>query len=304
MEKINADDKGDEAAQNFVLDKSIPQPDATKMANSVLCLIRHGTTEFNVVCQRVLKTYGADSEEFRKLKIDKELIDPPLNDIGLAQCQLGTKYVNDVDFKVVYVSPMYRTLMTTSEMFKEHPNKDSIKFVVLPSAKEGLHLCNDICGPFKRVYDIYSNPDNCFGIKYDFSYVHSYGRESTWQFNLVSDLTMLQTSYETLKYDKIDEKTFDVDQSNDHFLEEVYNQFPLRAEGYGVLYWRTELVKKFIKEHLKHNITLGKDQKAAVVAHSSFLKCITATGVAEDGEVIAGADMANCEIYPFVDFQI
>jgi len=122
--------------------------------------------------------------------------------------------------------------------------------------------------------------------------------------NLVSDLTMLQTSFETIKMDKVNEKTFDVDQANDHYLEEVYNQFPLRVEGYGPLYWRTELVKKFIKENLKHNFTLGKDQKAAVVAHSSFLKCITASGVAEDGEVIDGADMANCEIFPFVEFKI
>ncbi len=39
-----------------------------------------------------------------------------------------------------------------------------------------------------------------------------------------------------------------------------------------------------------------------MVAHSSFLKCITASGVDQNDELIGGADMKNCEIYPFTKF--
>jgi broad specificity phosphatase PhoE len=78
-------------------------------------------------------------------------VDPPINDLGLAQCESGKEHINKIDFKVIFVSPMLRTCMTAVELFKEHPNKDNIKFVVYPLAKESAHLCNDFMkGPFKE----------------------------------------------------------------------------------------------------------------------------------------------------------
>ena len=298
---MSANDKGDAAQFTFKHDGSIPKPDAELIKRSTLCLIRHGTTEFNVICQQIVNEHGLESEEFRALKKRKDLIDPPLNEIGLMQCQIGLQYINEVNFKVVYVSPMYRCLMTAEHLFKEHPQKNSIKFVVLPVVKECLHLCNDICGPFKRVYDAFSDPEKCSGISFDFSLCHSYGSQGTWQFNLVPDLSMLQKSFSTLKMDKVDEETFTIDDANHDYLEEIYNQFPLRIEGYDVLYWRTEISKKFIYEHLKSNfpeILQDKSQKVALVAHSSFLKSLTAEGVDENNELIGGDDMKNCEIKP------
>lgn len=187
----NLDNKADAAQWAFKHDGSIPKPDPAKIANSTLCLIRHGTTEFNVVCQQIVNTHGLESNEFKELKIRKDLIDPPLNDIGLIQCKAGSEYINEVDFRVVYVSPMYRTLMTAMHMFKDHPKKADISFIVLPVVKECLHLCNDICGPYQRVYEAFSDPAKCEGIRFDFSMCHVYGRESTWQFTLVPDLEML-----------------------------------------------------------------------------------------------------------------
>ena len=151
------------------------------------------------------------------------MIDPPLNSIGLAQCENGMTFINEIDFHTVFVSPMYRTCMTTVGMFKTHPKKDKIKFLIVPIAKEGMHLCNDISGPFSRVFDFFSKPENCSGISFDFSLFHSYGTEATWQMDIISDLEMAQKAFSCLKSDRIDEKTFDVTQANDQFLEEVYN---------------------------------------------------------------------------------
>ena len=47
----------------------------------------------------------------------------------------------------------------------------------------------------------------------------------------------------------------------------------------------------------------NKDLKVALVAHSSFLKSITAEGVDSNNELIGGADMKNCEIFPFEQFD-
>lgn len=35
-------------------------------------------------------------------------------------------------------------MMTTIHMFKNHPDKDNIKFIVLPVVREVLHTTNDI----------------------------------------------------------------------------------------------------------------------------------------------------------------
>jgi len=58
------------------------------------------------------------------------------------------KYINEIDFHTVFVSPMRRTCMTTMHMYKTHPNRENIKFIIVPIAKEGLHLCNDVMQPF------------------------------------------------------------------------------------------------------------------------------------------------------------
>ena len=76
-------------------------------------------------------------------------------------------------------------------MFKNHPNKANIKFLLLPFAKEGLHLCNDLCGPISAIFAQFSDPAKCEGLNFDFSLVHSYGAEATWQMNIIADLDML-----------------------------------------------------------------------------------------------------------------
>ena len=111
--------------------------------------------------------------------------------------------------------------------------------------------------------------------------------------NIVADLEMLQKAYSTLK----PREGYGVVEANKDYLEQVYEQHPLRIEGYGVLYWRAQGVKKFLREQLKHAPLEGQ-KKVAVVAHSSFLKCITAEGLDDKGDLIGGANMKNCEIFP------
>ena len=152
---------------------------------------------------------------------------------------------------------MLRTCMTTAEMFKTHPNKSEIKFVILPFAKEGLHLCNDLAGPNAPVFAKFSDPSQCYGLNFDFSLFHNYGTEATWQFNIIGDLPALQKSYSCLKLNKAaDATTYDINQANSDFLEEVYNQFPMRIEDPVTLYSRTRGVKVFLRNWLTHN-TLG-----------------------------------------------
>jgi broad specificity phosphatase PhoE len=88
--------------------------------------------------------YGKGSKESKAYDMDKTGFDLPLHPIGIEMCVANQHLVNDVDWKIVYVSPMQRTLQTTIHMFKNHPNKDNIKFVILPIVREVLKKINDI----------------------------------------------------------------------------------------------------------------------------------------------------------------
>ena len=60
-----------------------------------------------------------------------------------------------------------------------------------------------------------------------------------------------------------------------------------------------------MRNYLKHTRDIGKDQKVAIVAHSSFLKSITAEGVnQETKEIIGGSDFKNCQIFPMTAFKV
>ena len=53
--------------------------------------------------------HGLDSEEYRNLKVNKVLIDPPLLPEGMKQCESAQSIANTLDISVVFVSPMVRT---------------------------------------------------------------------------------------------------------------------------------------------------------------------------------------------------
>ena len=53
---------------------------------------------------------------------------------------------------------MVRAIQTAMHLFENHPNKDKIKFLVVPMAKEGLNLCNDFCRGLEYCKAKFSDP--------------------------------------------------------------------------------------------------------------------------------------------------
>lgn len=51
----------------------------------------------------------------------------------------------------VFMSPMRRALETSYHLFKNHPNFDTIKFIIAPKAKEGLRATSDIPGSIDEI---------------------------------------------------------------------------------------------------------------------------------------------------------
>mmetsp|Transcript_16581 Transcript_16581/g.28226 ORF Transcript_16581/g.28226 Transcript_16581/m.28226 type:complete len:109 (-) Transcript_16581:619-945(-) len=96
-------------AQLAAIVADVPPPNPELLEKARVLLIRHAATQFNIELQPIINKFGTESQEFREFRVRRDLIDPPLDDIGLAQCASGREHVNKIDFKVVFVSPMYRT---------------------------------------------------------------------------------------------------------------------------------------------------------------------------------------------------
>ena len=60
--------------------------------------------------------------------------------------------------------------MTTIHLFKNHPNKANIHFVVLPNLREALRNTSDIAiDCYELIMKYAKDKEKTFGIKFDFS---------------------------------------------------------------------------------------------------------------------------------------
>ena len=75
---------GNSAVFQAKITEEVAAPDAKNLEEATVLLIRHATTHFNVEHQKVVKEFGLESEEFRKLKANRDFVDPGINDIGRA----------------------------------------------------------------------------------------------------------------------------------------------------------------------------------------------------------------------------
>jgi len=71
----------------------------------IIFLIRHGNTEFN------------------KKKIFRGHYDVPLDEIGMKQAEKTGKFLKEIDFDIIYSSPLSRAYKT-AEIIKEYQSKD------------------------------------------------------------------------------------------------------------------------------------------------------------------------------------
>jgi hypothetical protein len=62
-------------------------PNEEDLEKHTFILIRHALTEFNTAFAEMYTKYGDNSEEYRKMKIDKAYIDLPIKQEGITQCE-------------------------------------------------------------------------------------------------------------------------------------------------------------------------------------------------------------------------
>ena len=253
--------------------------DAAQLKSSPYVLIRHGLSKFNYAALVAKTEHGEDSPEFRAVEADPNMIDPELHDVGIMQCEAQHAVVNTIDWQVVFTSPMQRAMMTTVHMFKSHPNKDKIKFVVVPMVREILHTTNDIAMDCDELMAKYGEgqPAAC-GIKFDFSRFFLYGIPQLWQvFTLANVRKQQEIISQLVKTNP--EANHEAPQKTNviEVLKSTFAKYDKAFEDVDSLLRRATVIDDFLKEHLRCNPLEG-DQKYAVVCHSMIIATMTSEG--------------------------
>ena len=79
-------------------------------------------------------------------------------------------------------------MMTTTNLYCNHPNKDKIKFIVLPIAREILHtMCDLSINPYELMEIYGEGKKDALGIKFDFSMLFNYGSPELWQIHCLTN---------------------------------------------------------------------------------------------------------------------
>ena len=82
-----------------------------------------------------------------------DLIDAPLSELGVSQCEAVNSSEIVPNLTHVIVSPLNRALMTAYLLFKKHPNFGNIRFIVDPDVKEHLHTACDVPRPIDETLE-------------------------------------------------------------------------------------------------------------------------------------------------------
>mmetsp|Transcript_44595 Transcript_44595/g.43242 ORF Transcript_44595/g.43242 Transcript_44595/m.43242 type:complete len:132 (+) Transcript_44595:246-641(+) len=131
-------------------------------------------------------------------------------------------------------------------MFKNHPNKANIKFVVLPIIREVLASTNDIGRNIHEIAELYGKDKELTqGVHLDFSLVMNFSQPELYQIHTLANFEKQQYLLSQLK-----EQENHVSNYLEVMTTTLINNFP-RYESHQDIYKRTEIIKNFMRQYLK-----------------------------------------------------
>lgn len=231
-----------ESTQQLILKLGIhlelPKLSDEHLKSASYILIRHAYSEYNHKAYEIEQTHGEDSKEMLELRGDRTMYDPGLHEIGVLQAESNQANVNSINFKVVFVSPMQRALQTCIHLFKNHPNKKNVRFIVLPVVREVLETSNDIAQDIDHIVEKYSaGKEICHGLHFDFSMNLLHGQPKLWQIFTLANLAKQKDLILNLEVNERGEV------NHQELIRERIMMHHPRYEDHYDLYARTKVIK-------------------------------------------------------------
>ena len=252
-------------------------------------LIRHGMSESNEVQDAFLQLHHKGelsnfAEVDRRFRLDLRFVDSYLHPIGKQQAILQRETVNRLNIRTVFVSPLRRALQTCYFMFRTHPNRDQIRFTVMPIITE---VCNQP-GCISLGVEQLKKETAGLEIKFDFQLLES--QDEFWQLRQVAAQPELAQQLIAL----CGQTGLSIPEAFAQLLAKTY---PTQVETYHSTCVRAKDFNYRLLEHLSAN-PANENEKVAVVGHNAFFQCLTFRKIDARGFVV-GTKFRNCEIVPY-----
>lgn len=143
---------------------------------------------YNYEAMKCREEFGENSEKFTQLMNSHDNIDTVLHPIGEMQCHANKEAVHCLNVKYVLVSPLRRTIQTCILMFKNHPQKKDIKFILVPILREVLHTLCDVPTDVHCIMEQFAQgKEACHGIDFDFTLLKANGDPQLWTVNVMTN---------------------------------------------------------------------------------------------------------------------
>ncbi|EAS00629.1 histidine phosphatase family (branch protein 1) (macronuclear) [Tetrahymena thermophila SB210] len=265
-------------------------------SKSNVIVIRHAFTQQNKD-QHIyeIKRGGIFKQdpEWRQLMLDEVYFDTPLHNVGIHQCLANQEKVNEIDFEVVLVSPLQRTLQTCLYLFQNHPNRQKIHFLIYPLVSEGV--CATSCLAYETntsLRERMTKLAQSYNINLDFSLLDQKQVDFMWQLEQIQD-EKIQGKYKDCLQKIKDEKEY-----RQFIIQEMTDSFPHFFENWELMFKRAQVANKEISQFIqKYPNIVNNTKKLGIVTHSHFITCMTAKGFNHDG-IADGIVLKNCQIAP------
>ncbi|KRX09596.1 hypothetical protein PPERSA_08628 [Pseudocohnilembus persalinus] len=293
-------------SQKQIEDLNIPlQPnkDTEKFENSSIILIRHALSIANFqhkILDYLKKQPNTNQDYLDYLqhyyveeRLNLENVNCRLHYLGIQQCINQQKYINNIDFQVVFISPFTRVLQTVEYLFQNHPKLDQLKFVVIPHISEGMGYTTSIqedshkdIQNLKKKLNI-NIDDSIFQQVYDKNYPYF------WNYTLLTQPERKQ------KAEQIRQKSKNYEEFLQNMIEQIKEISPEKFENKQGQYERGNIAREIMKDYLlKNNIMPNKNQKIAIISHAVFLYCFNCDRIDGDS-YIGGSTPSNAGLLGF-----
>ena len=273
---------------NSKVSKPLTNKIFAKNLDGKVIFIRHGETDYNIDF----------SKKGSKIKYDINYLDGHLNSNGQKQAEKSSELFKNLDVEAIYVSPLYRTIESANNIFKNHPKKNNLEIIIHPLLTEVVSSMNNFTDDIEIKKNLYNEKSE---IKVNWNlFDEEFKTKEEQNFYYMKYVNLLPKE----KYDNIKNKMYDSIKTGKmkesiSELAKIINDLKMkRIESLNHLFNRTIKFKEYLKDKYKNSMN-DCNKKIIIISHSCFgqmftsKECLGKKNIKEYPKDCC--DMGNCE---------
>lgn len=269
---------------------------------SKILIIRHAESHFNAELKKIQSMKDdLNYDQLKKLvRFSKKLIDAPLTENGVIQCNKAASLISDVRVRYIFCSPVLRALQTIQNIFTQIKMNGSPHYIneinihVNPLIFERIEDSCDLIENLslnQQTFDrIFLSDKPTDSISYNWDLMKYLNHKDLFQIKHL-DTIVKDNKVEVLDYNQVSpyynislQKYLETGKVYyDHILESMEELVPhnTKIESSQSVYFRLSKFLQFINDFLAEN-ELKENEKVLIIGHSVLFQHLYAQGVHHD----------------------